>query len=357
MDEISAKDLGVQRCGIFQELPSLLRDYGSDPEVILARNGFALDDLVDPDRPLPFSSLVRLLDDCARSTGVGQFGLVLGLKATTRHLGIIGEMLRNAPTLGRAVRAFVENHHRYVRGGAPYVLEQDPYLVRHKDEVLIGYRCMIPGLPCLQFLMASLGVGASIIRELTSQHPTRVLFGCSSDLCPAAEIKTLLKPSSVVFNSHHFGLTYRQEALATPIAGSDPLRYREAMQRIEGYWNGVGPDFVDQVRRLLLPVLLADRAHMRMLCEMTAMHPRTINRRLAEHSTSLRTIVNDTRYDIACQLLKHTHLPIAAVAEVMGYSEPGGFVRAFRHWSGATPDAWRKSRSGIPVADKQPAAL
>jgi AraC-like DNA-binding protein len=356
MDENAAKDLGVQRCGIFQELPLLLREFGAEPEPILFRNGFGLEDFVDPDRPLPFARLVRLLDDCARTTGAGQFGLVLGLKAQTKHLGIIGDMLRNAPSLGRAIRSFVENHHRYVRGGAPYVLEQDPYLVRHKDESLIGYRCMIPGLPCLQFLAASIGVGTALIRELTNQYPSRVLFGCSSDHLPAAEIRSLLKPSTVAFDSHHFGLTYRHEVFATPIAGADPLLYFEALQRIEGYWNGVGPDFVDQVRRLLMPVLLADRAHMRMLCEMTAMHPRTVNRRLAEHKTSLRTIVNETRFDIACQLLKHTHLPIAAVAEIMGYSEPGGFVRAFRHWSGATPDAWRKARSDMPAAEKQPVA-
>ncbi len=69
---------------------------------------------------------------------------------------------------------------------------------------------------------------------------------------------------------------------------------------MQDYSNGIEPDFVDQVRRLLMPVILAERAHMRMLCEMTHLHPRTINRRLAEQGTSLRTIVNETRYCVAC---------------------------------------------------------
>jgi AraC-like DNA-binding protein len=294
------------------------------------------------------------LDECAIATGAGQFGLLLGLKARTQHLGVIGEMLRNAPTLGRAVRSFVEHHHRYARGGAPYVINQDPYLVRHKNEMLIGYRCMIPDLPSLQFLTASVGVGVSIIRELTNHGPSQVLLGCSPGHLPADEVRALLKPSAVVFDSHHFGLTYPRNVVEAPIAGADPLRYRQALLRIDDYCNGVEPDFVDQIRRRLLPVLLAERAHMRMLCESTGMHPRTINRRLAEQGTSLRAIVSETRYDIACQLLKHTHLPVGAVAEVMGYSEPGVFVRAFRHWSGATPEVWRKS---LPLGQAKEARL
>ncbi len=161
MHELTADELGVQRCGIFSELPALLREYGVDPAPVLAAREFSIADFADQEHVLPFANVVRLLDDCARITGIGEFGLVLGLRARTHCLGVIGELVRNAPTLGRAVRVFIENHHRYVRGGAPYVVEQDPFFVRHKDEMLIGYRCMIRGLPTLQFLLASVGAGIS----------------------------------------------------------------------------------------------------------------------------------------------------------------------------------------------------
>lgn len=358
MPGFSPEELGVQRCGIFCELPPLLREIGTDPAELLQSRGFSNDAFEDPESALPFVSVVRLLDDCARITGAGDFGLILGLRARTKQLGLIGEMMRHAPTLGRAVRSLVEHHHRAVRGGAPYVVEQDPYLVRHKDEMLIGYRCMIGGLPSLQFLLASVGAGVAVIDELIGRRPAQILLGCSADLLPADDVRLLLKPSTVLFDSHHFGITYPRSLVDAPLPGADPVAYQDALQRVQGYWNGVGPDFVDQIRRLLMPVLLAERAHMRMLCETTKLHPRTINRRLAEQGTSLRALVNETRYDIACQMLKHTHLPIAAVAEVMGYSEPGVFVRAFRQWSGITPDNWRKSlpprRPGQPRSSVAP---
>jgi AraC-like DNA-binding protein len=328
---------------MFSELPELLGTYGIDAEKVLKIHGFSLADFTDLDRALPFASLVRLVDECARATGDDTFGLTLGLKARTAHLGLIGDMVRNAPTFGRAVRDVIENHHRYVRGGAPYVIEQDPYVVHRKDDLLIGYRCLISGLPALQFLLASVGAGIAVLRELSGQKPKEVLIGCSPDGLPVDEIRALLKPVRITYDAHHFGLIYPRSVVAIPIPGANPVKYQQSLKRVHGYWNGLEPDFIDQVRRLLLPVLHAERAHMRMLSETTGLHPRTINRRLAEQGTTLRALVNEARYSIARQLLRHTHLPVAAVAQVMGYSEPGVFVRAFRQWSGETPDTWRKS--------------
>jgi AraC-like DNA-binding protein len=358
MPEFAADQLGVQRCGIFSELPEFLRSFGVDPKPLLEKHGFACGDLDDRDRALPFANVVRLLDDCARVTENSAFGFLLGLRARNEHLGLIGEMVRAAPTLGRAIRAHIENHHRVVRGGAPYVVEQDPYIVRQKDQTLIGYRCLISGLPSLQFLLASVGAGVAIVQELCGQLPKEILFACSETAVPAAdEIRAAVKPARVVFESHHFGFTYPKHVVDLPLPSADPVKFERTMKQVQGYWNDLEPDFADQIRRLLLPALHAERAHMRMVCEATGLTPRTVNRRLAEQGTTLRTLVNETRYSIARQLLRHTHLPVAAVAQVMGYSEPGVFVRAFRQWSGSTPDSWRKSLPRMPAGQAQSATV
>ncbi len=348
MPELAADNLGVQRCGIFSELPVFLRNLGIEPGPLLHKRGFEIEDFADLDRPLPFANVVRLLDDCARVTGDGAFGFKLGLRARIAHLGIIGELVRSAPTLGRAVRAHIENHHRVARGGAPYVVEQDPFIVQHKGETLIGYRCLISGLPALQFLLASVGAGVALVYELCGLSPKEVLLGCSETAVPADAIRLAVKPAKVLFDTHHFGFTYSKAAFDTPVPTADPVKFQQALRRVHDYWNDLEPDFADQIKRLLLPALHAERAHMRLICEATGLTPRTVNRRLAEQGTTLRTLVNETRYSIARQLLRHTHLPVAEVARVMGYSEAGVFVRAFRQWSGFTPDTWRKSLLPTP---------
>jgi AraC-like DNA-binding protein len=43
--------------------------------------------------------------------------------------------------------------------------------------------------------------------------------------------------------------------------------------------------------------------------------------------------VNETRFEIAHQLLHDTQSPLAQIA-ALGYSEASAFTRAFRRWSG-----------------------
>jgi len=41
-------------------------------------------------------------------------------------------------------------------------------------------------------------------------------------------------------------------------------------------------------------------------------------------------------------LLADRTLSASEVAFLLGYAEPGAFFRAFRRWTGETPQSWRK---------------
>jgi AraC-like DNA-binding protein len=40
-------------------------------------------------------------------------------------------------------------------------------------------------------------------------------------------------------------------------------------------------------------------------------------------------------------LIESTDASINETAQQLGYSEPSVFIRAFRRWTGSTPNAWR----------------
>lgn len=69
---------------------------------------------------------------------------------------------------------------------------------------------------------------------------------------------------------------------------------------------------------------------------------RTIQRRLKEHNLSFMETYNEVRKDIACNLLKNNQLTIAEVAFITGFSETSSFHRAFKKWTGVTPQNYRK---------------
>jgi len=71
------------------------------------------------------------------------------------------------------------------------------------------------------------------------------------------------------------------------------------------------------------------------------MHPRTLNRRLRDQATSFKTLIDETRYEIARQLLRDSPLSLLEVALTLGYADESAFSRAFRRWSGTCPAVWR----------------
>jgi AraC-like DNA-binding protein len=68
---------------------------------------------------------------------------------------------------------------------------------------------------------------------------------------------------------------------------------------------------------------------------------RTLRRRLQDKQTSFRAVVDEVVAPLARRYLTETALTVGEIAERLGYSEPASLVRAFRRWTGTTPDGYR----------------
>ena len=89
---------------------------------------------------------------------------------------------------------------------------------------------------------------------------------------------------------------------------------------------------------------------------------RTLGRQLAEEETTFLKIKEELRQKIALRLLRESPLSIDAIAEKIGFTSLTAFYRAFKHWTGGTPRAYRLAntpRKARPsaVAEQGPAPL
>lgn len=64
---------------------------------------------------------------------------------------------------------------------------------------------------------------------------------------------------------------------------------------------------------------------------------RTLQRRLAVESTSYREILDNTRKNMATQLIESKKVPLIEVAFLLGFSDASSFSRSFKRWTGVTP--------------------
>jgi AraC-like DNA-binding protein len=94
------------------------------------------------------------------------------------------------------------------------------------------------------------------------------------------------------------------------------------------------------------PLLVAEAVSGDEVARLLSMHRRTLNRRLREEGTTFQELLDEVRFEAACQFLDTSHIPITEIANSLGYAETSAFSRAFRRWSGASPvQRRRKSQS------------
>ncbi len=71
--------------------------------------------------------------------------------------------------------------------------------------------------------------------------------------------------------------------------------------------------------------------------------PRTLHRQLKEEGASLQALKDAVRRDLAMDLLLRTQRPLKQIAAEVGFLNEKSFMRAFKGWTGTSPDSIRKS--------------
>jgi AraC-like DNA-binding protein len=98
-----------------------------------------------------------------------------------------------------------------------------------------------------------------------------------------------------------------------------------------------------RVERLIADRLPDGGATLRASAAALGMSERTLQRRLHAEGTTFEDLVDGVRRARALAYLD-AQLPIAEVAYLLGYAEPSVFHRAFKRWTGRSPEVWRSAR-------------
>ncbi|WP_217270511.1 AraC family transcriptional regulator [Janthinobacterium psychrotolerans] len=136
--------------------------------------------------------------------------------------------------------------------------------------------------------------------------------------------------------------------LALPFRGHNPEMLgmvgpalAAALREIEAQAN-----FEQQVRAALRRAFAAGRADVAMVARELGLSERTLQRRIGEEGKTFRLLLDDTRRNLAHQLLSDLSIDVKEVAFLLGYQDSNSFNRAFRQWEQVTPLTWRRMTAG-----------
>jgi AraC-like DNA-binding protein len=95
------------------------------------------------------------------------------------------------------------------------------------------------------------------------------------------------------------------------------------------------------VEDALFELLPSGRTQLTDVAEELAIGTRTLQRRLADEGTTWLDVLNDTRERLARHYLSTRDISVSEVSFLLGFEDPNSFFRAFRRWTGTTPENWR----------------
>lgn len=104
----------------------------------------------------------------------------------------------------------------------------------------------------------------------------------------------------------------------------------------------------EHTRAILLECLPSGEAELKAAARRMGMSGRTLQRRLGEEGVTFRQLVRSTRERLALHYLKNTSIPYTEIAFLLGFDEASSFFRAFRTWTGRTPETTRRLNSPAP---------
>lgn len=102
-----------------------------------------------------------------------------------------------------------------------------------------------------------------------------------------------------------------------------------------------GASLEEKIRGVLLESLPSGEGSIRNVSKRLGMSSRTLQRQLKAEGLNFRDIVRATRESLSRHYLKNTNLSYPEIAFLIGFDEPSSFFRAFRKWTGMTPETVR----------------
>ena len=305
----------------------LARSLGLDPLRLLAEQGLPPGCLINPDLWVPAFAVGRLMERTAQAARVADFGLRLVETRRLSNLGAVGLVLREQPTLRKAVEAMLS-----------YSWAENQALTL-KLEVLDEVAILREGTASTigrQSGEMVLGALVQIIRRLVAPtwRPQEVHFTHSRP--DDIEAHRRVFGVTPLFGQEFDGLVIDASDLEAPIAGADPVAAARALRYLDLEARFDCADPTAAVRELILALLPTGTCTIDRVAAHLGVSRRTLSRRLAAaNAPTFTELLNDARVGQAWQrYLAAGRHSLTEIAERLGY----GSLSAFSRWRRNNPN-------------------
>jgi AraC-like DNA-binding protein len=328
--------MSVVRGTSLSNYPGLVAELGGDPAGLLRAAGIRDQDAGNYDAFISYRAAIHAIESAARTTDTPDFGRRLALRQGIEILGPVGVAARTAASVADALGIFGT----YMAAYSPVIaIRVTPLADPRRSLLTVEFLLDSPPPYMQQTAELSLGVCLRVFRLLMGADYTPLKVHLPHDpLTPKAEYVRYFG-CTPEFAARAAGFTVRTADLGRPLDRDDV-----AHRSVVDYLNGITPrnaGIVESVRTIVRQLLPTGAATLDVVAGQFNLHPKTLQRRLAEEDTTFAAVVDQVRKDAAERYLRSTGISLTHLARELGYAEQSVLTRSCKRWFGTGPAAYR----------------
>jgi len=307
-----------------------------DPQPLLKNLGLNRAMFADTEHRLSGDAAVALLEESARITQCPTFGLRMAELRQFSDFGVVSVLLTHQGTLRDAVRTLIQYRH-LLNELLVIRIEEAGKLVILRVEVVAD-----AAGPSIQSIELALGTLSRMCSTLLGAfwHPLSINF--THDAPPDLGLHRRVFGGKLEFASSFNGIVCRAAELDFPNPNADPVMARHAQRLLQGLPGAHEPSIVREVRKAIYLMLPIGRATTEQVAQGLGLSVRTLQRQLEGAGKVFSEMVSSVRRDLVVHYMNNPGYSLGRIAELLGYSAYGSFVRWFVAQFGMTPTQWRE---------------
>lgn len=318
----------------------LCREVGLDAYALVAAVGLPPAVLTDPDLRVSVELMGRMYEMAAEQSGVEDFALRVAETRRISNMGAVGLVIREQPTLRKALAAYA----RY------QWLQNDAYALTVQefgDQAIL--RITGPSWQGRQTQEISVATAARTVKSIMGEgwKPQEVWLTHAAPL----KLDTYRRVFGVTpsFDQDAMAVVMRRSELDHEFTSADPAMARQVARYLERLTQERTVELQDKVGELIVALLPDGLCSVERVAQHLGMDRRTLHRRLTAEGTTFTGILDDTRREIATSLLTTSDRPLQSVADLLGFSSLSAFAHWFRRHFDQSANAYRASNAGNAI--------
>ncbi len=327
---------GQVRAANFAGLADVARLLGRDARGIVERHGMEARVLTDPESLIAPQQLADTLEYCSTLFDDPLFGLHIATTQDPEVFGCVTALCRSAPTMRAGIRCLID----YL----PVVHAPDCEVVliegRETAEVawLVNAEMGVNDQANYQAVMLNL----KLLRSMGGPGftPSWVNLSADTRVSDMPELEKALG-CKVTPRSRHNSIAFPAHLLDQPVPSANRLLFRLLGGYLETVKAAHSQSIIDRVESYIRGSLASGNCTIERCADKIGTSVRTLQAKLASEGARFSELVEAQRAALAKSLLAQRQLSLDEIADRLGYGEQTSFGRAFKRWTGMTPQQYR----------------